>query len=397
MTESKVNRLRVGVIGAGSVVREIYRHLYFHSAYSEMLSIEGVADPNTAVLDAFCDEYGIASDRRFADYAEMLEALELDAVQVNTPDCLHRAPAIAALEHDLDVMIPKPLADSIADAHAILATARALNRIVVVDFHKRDDPRVRDAAARYQRGEYGKFQTAVWYMLDKLLVADPNHQPRFFATADFAEKNTPISFLTVHMVDAFLQIIRQKPVQVRAKAYAQKLPSLTPIAVNGYDLCDTEVIFDSGGVAHVMTGWHLPNTAHAITVQSARIVCTEGLVDMALDASGLRDVTAEGISERNSLFRSFAPNGTVSGYGMDYPGSLYEAIIQHRAGAMGSPEYAERMGPLATGFYATVVCEAAHRSLESGTRSADGVVLGVDVDVAELLRERLGKAAGEYM
>ena len=77
-------------------------------------------------------------------------------------------------------------------------------------------------------------------MIDKLLVADPNHSPRFFASPDFAEKNSPLSFLTVHMADAFLRIVDLKPVSVRASAWSQKLPGLKPISVKGYDLCDTE-------------------------------------------------------------------------------------------------------------------------------------------------------------
>ena len=70
---------------------------------------------------------------------------------------------------------------------------------------------------------------------------------------------------------------------------------------------------------------------------------------------------------------------------MAYPGRLYEAIIQHRSGAMSSAEYTEWMGPLATGFFATVVCEAAHRSLASGTRTDEGVVLDQRVDDDEAI------------
>ena len=90
----------------------------------------------------------------------------------------------------------------------------------------------------------------------------------------------------VHMADAFMRVVNQKPVRVRATAWSQKLPSLKPIAVEGYDLCDTQVTFANGGVAHIITGWHLPNAAHALTVQSSRIICTDGMIDLALDQSG---------------------------------------------------------------------------------------------------------------
>jgi hypothetical protein len=134
----------------------------------------------------------------------MIKKVKLDAVQVNTPDSLHEKPTVFALEQGLDVVVPKPLSDTIKSAHHMIQAARKTGRLVGVDFHKRDDPRMKEATARYRSGAYGKFQLAVWYMLDKLLVADPNHEPRFFASPDFASKNSPISFLTVHMADAMV-------------------------------------------------------------------------------------------------------------------------------------------------------------------------------------------------
>jgi predicted dehydrogenase len=306
---------------------------------------------------------------------------------------MHRAPSVFALERGLDVLVPKPLSESVADAHEMVTVARQHNRLIVVDFHKRDDPRIQEAAARYRAGAYGQFQFAVWYMLDKLLVADPNHEPRFFASESFAEQNTPISFLTVHMVDAFVQIVREKPVHVRATAFAQKLPALEPIAVDGYDLCSVEVTFESGGVAHIVTGWHLPNTVHALTVQSARIICTDGMIDLALDSPGCREWTADAHCERNPLFCNAQADGLVTGYGMSHPGRLFQAIQRHRDGDMEDEEYAHMMGALQLGYWATVVCAAAHQSLACGTRSQRGVVRGIDVDIPELLQKLVGETS----
>lgn len=70
-----------------------------------------------------------------------------------------------------------------------------------------------------------------------------------------------------------MKIVNQIPVRVRANGYAHKLPSLKPKAVNGYDLVDTEILFVSGAVAHILTGWALPNSAWATTVQSSRLIC----------------------------------------------------------------------------------------------------------------------------
>lgn len=379
-----MNRLKLGVIGTGSVVREIYRHLYFHSEYTHLLSIEAAADPNAQALAEFCDQYRIPPDRRFTSYEQMIRTVPLDAVQVNTPDSLHEKPTVFAIEAGLDVMVPKPLADTVGAARRMVQAAQRAGRLLVVDFHKREDPRLKEAAARFGSGQYGRFQAAVFYMLDKLLVADPNHSPRFFASPDFAEKNSPISFLTVHMADALLGIIRQKPLTVRATAWSQKLPSLRPIAVNGYDMADVEVRFEDGGVAHILTGWHLPNTAHATTVQSARIIGTDGMLDLGLDTPGYHELTSEGILERNPLFRNFEADGTVSGYGISHPGRLYQKLLRFRRGEMTSAEREALLDPVATGFWTTAVLEAADQSLATGRRDATGVTFGGEVAMTTL-------------
>jgi predicted dehydrogenase len=390
-------KLRVGVIGAGAVVREIYQHLYFSSHYSSLLDIVAVADPNEQCRKWFGDLGKLPARRRFADYREMLAKVELDAVQVNTPDHLHAAPTIAALEAGLDVILPKPTAATVKDAHAMIRAARKAGRFLGVDFHKRDDPRIKEAEARFQSGRYGTFQLAVFYMLDALFVVDPNHSPRFFATPDFAEKNTPVSFLTVHMADALMQIVKLVPVQVRAVGWSQKLPSLRPIPVNGYDLVDTEIVFASGAVAHVITGWAVPDSAPAPTVQSSRIICSDGVVDLGLDSPGLREIHADGLFELNPLFRNFERDKTVTGYGINHPGRLYQQALALHNGTFSAAEREAWFSPMALGFYTTLVLEAAETSLANGGKHGAGVTCGVVVDLQDWVTHRLGAtAAKEY-
>jgi predicted dehydrogenase len=388
-------KLRLGIIGAGAVVREIYQYLYFRSQYSSLFEICAVANPSEQNRNWFGDLAGLPPERRFADYKEMLGRVELDAVQINTPDHLHYAPTLDALAAGLDVVLPKPTAATVKDVHAMIQAAKKAGRYLGVDFHKRDDPRIKEAETRFQSGRYGTFQAGVFYMLDKLLVADPNHSPRFFASPDFAEHNTPVSFLTVHLADALMKIVGLTPIQVCAKGYAHKLPSLKPRAVNGYDLVDTEIVFSTGAVAHVITGWALPNTAWAIAVQSGRLICSDGLLDLGLDTPGLYEIHAEGLNQVNPLFRNFEKNGTVTGYGISNPGRLYQQILALRNNTLSQTEREACFTPMALGFYATLVLEAAERSLNTGNKTASGVTLGTTIDLRALCVDELGDAAAK--
>ena len=279
----------------------------------------------------------------------------------------------------------------------MIRAAKKSGHFLGVDFHKREDPRIKEAQARFQSGRYGEFQAAVFYMLDKLGVADPNHSPRFFASPDFAEKNTPVSFLTVHMADALMQIVARVPVEVRALGYAHKLPSLKPIPVRGYDLVDTEILFDNGAVAHILTGWALPNSAWSTTVQSGRLICSEGLIDLGLDTPGLCEIHPDGVIQVNPLFRNFEKDGSVTGYGIGNPGRLYEQILAWRNDELSCQDRELCLSPKRLGFYTTLVLEGAEKSLAEGNRGDTGATLGTTVDLKTLTARQLGnKAAGEY-
>ena len=199
-----------------------------------------------------------------------------------------------------------------------------------------------------------------------------------------------MSFLTVHMADALMKIVNLIPVQVRATGYSQKLPSLRPIAVNGYDLVDTEIQFETGALAHIITGWALPNTAESITVQSSRIICSDGLIDLGLDTPGLREVHADGIMEVNPLFRNFEKDKSVTGYGISSPGRLYQQILALQNGKLSDAERAAAFHPMTLGFYTTLVLEGAEKSLAEGRKLAGGVTLGQAVDLRQLVIDQLG-------
>ena len=391
-----MDKLRLGIIGTGSFVREIYQYLYFMSTYKDLIEVVAACDIDENSLSWFSDTYGI--DRRYSDFISMIDHEDLDVVAVNTPDHLHLDPARYAFQNGLDVLMPKPLAHSIEDAHEIVKSMKAHGRVLGVDFHKRDDPAVKAARTNYRSGRYGRLQVSTWFMLDRLMVADPNHNPRFFSSVDFAEVNSPISFLTSHMADAFLTISGEHPKTVKATGYMQKLPSLRPVAVDGYDLVDTEVVTEEGSVAHIITGWALPNTAHCLTVQSGRMVCSEGMIDLWNEWYGFREITDAGNEVPNIQFLNFEDNATVTGYGIDNPGKLFAFVRDCRREVSEKADIEASRSPQALGILTALVCGCAEASLEAASEKAAGVVVGSEVDAREFLSERVGRsAAAEYL
>src|SRR4030095_15603485 len=64
---------------------------------------------------------------------------DLDVLAVATPDHLHTQPILAALAKGVHVITEKPMCLSIHEADQIIDAARAQNRVVAVDMHKRYD------------------------------------------------------------------------------------------------------------------------------------------------------------------------------------------------------------------------------------------------------------------
>ncbi len=77
---------------------------------------------------------------QFGDYADALAATKPDAVSINTWPDTHAAFARRALEANCHVFIEKPLAETVEEAEAIVALAKAKNRKLIIGYILRVHP-----------------------------------------------------------------------------------------------------------------------------------------------------------------------------------------------------------------------------------------------------------------
>lgn len=121
------DKLRVGVIGAG---------FYATIAHIPALRATGRADVvavsrrNPDRLALIQKELDILAG--YTDWREMLDKSALDAVVVTTPHNLHVAPALAALDCGLHVLLEKPAADTIEGAQTLAAAVAKSNCVFTV-------------------------------------------------------------------------------------------------------------------------------------------------------------------------------------------------------------------------------------------------------------------------
>jgi predicted dehydrogenase len=123
--------LRVGVVGLGFAGTT---HL---KSYGQLPAVEVVAlaGLETARLYQLGAEHNVP--HLYRDYRELLARDDLDVVSVCTPNNLHAAIAIAALEGGRHVLCEKPLARTGEEAEAMVRAAIEHRRVLQVAFNHR--------------------------------------------------------------------------------------------------------------------------------------------------------------------------------------------------------------------------------------------------------------------
>lgn len=123
--------LRLGLIGCGRVVERF--HLDALRAIPEA-RVVSLMDADPERLRTVGDLIGVDPARRYADYRELLDDPDVDAVSISTPPGSHAGIAVAAAEARKHVLCEKPMATTLAGADAMIAAARR-NRVLLSLHH----------------------------------------------------------------------------------------------------------------------------------------------------------------------------------------------------------------------------------------------------------------------
>ena len=242
---------------------------------------------------------------------------DLDVLAVATPDHLHTAPVLAALDRGCHVVVEKPMCLEMEEADRIIEAARAKNRVVCVDMHKRYDPdhlRIyHDIRHRIGEPLYGRA------ILDEPLEVSTS-------TFKWAEQSDPFSYVGPHWTDLFHHYYQAKPVALTAVGQKKRLAR---DGINAYDAVQVRVDWDNGMSIYFQNNWINPPDFEGPVNQEHEIVGTEGKVESDQQYRGFRFWTNGGGSRtsNNHFTRDVPrPDGTAAyiGYGTD---SIYAGLL----------------------------------------------------------------------
>ena len=207
--------IRVGVIGVG------YLGKFHAEKYARMdgVKLVGVVDTNTEQAESIAKRLGTES---FADYRDLID--EVDAVSVVVPTPLHFSISRDFLENKVNVLIEKPITETLEEANALIKLADSHGSIIQVGHLERFNPAV----------------IALREVVDRPLFIE-SHRLSFFK-----ERGTEVDVvldLMIHDIDIILNFVKSELKSIHAAG--------VPVISSRVDVANVRLVFESGCVANI--------------------------------------------------------------------------------------------------------------------------------------------------
>ena len=214
-TAGQTRKVRVAVVGAGEFGRNharVYREL-------ESAELAGIFDTNESRAKAVAAEFQTQALPRLEDLRG-----KADAASVAVPTVDHTAVGCQLMQMGLDVLVEKPMAVTLAEADALLETAKKHQRILQV-------------------GHVERFNPAV------LAVEPILNRPLFFEVhrlGVFTPRSLDVDViydLMIHDLDILLALVKEPVDEVKAVGI--------PVLTDKVDIAHARLEFPGGAVANI--------------------------------------------------------------------------------------------------------------------------------------------------
>jgi predicted dehydrogenase len=159
-------RLNWGLIGGGEGSQIGPAHRLGAGLDGEFAFVAGALDHRPEAGRDYGRRLGLASDRAYGDWREMLEGERrrddrIDLVTVATPNATHFEITKAFLEGGFNVLCEKPMTMTVEEGEAIVRIAKASGRICAVNYGYTGYSLVRHMKAMVARGDLGRVRLVV--------------------------------------------------------------------------------------------------------------------------------------------------------------------------------------------------------------------------------------------
>lgn len=330
-----MSRVRVGLIGCGSMARAHIRQL-LDVPEAEIVAL---TDCDPAQIERTRSAFPRLSDLNvYEDYREMLAAEDLDAVEINTPHAQHFDQVVKSLDVGLHVLCEKPLATTSADALTLINKLAVSGKVGAIGYQRHATPVYQFIRNKIRSGELGKvtYMSALLCQDWKRLTSGTWRQdPALSGGGQLGDSGS-------HIVDVLLWVSGLAPQVVTSVQDSRGTPVDIDSAVT--------VKFEGGAIGVLSIVGDFPMWHEDLT-----IACEKG--GFLLRGGKLLVVSADG----TKMIADHIPGGT------NPDANFIQAILGRE----------EVLAPFSCGYDVMLLTEAAWKSASEG---------GAPVSVAELNR-----------
>ena len=164
------DRVRLGVIGVANRGGQLMSAFLKH----DDLEIVALCDVQRSTLDKANARLEGKADT-YADFRELIDRKDVDAVVVATPDHWHAIQTITACDAGKDVYVEKPLSITIHEGRRMIEAARRNKSVVTVGLHRRSSKLYAEAAGLVSSDGLGKVTVCRAYHRSNMVPAGIGH------------------------------------------------------------------------------------------------------------------------------------------------------------------------------------------------------------------------------
>ena len=297
-----MKRVKIGIVGAG-IWGEVHASIYNEHYFTDLVAI---CDKDISLAKKVADMYNIPEV--YADYREMAEKCECDAVAIVTPDHLHADITVAFAEKKRHLLIEKPIATKKEDVFTIMDVVEKNGIRAMVDLHNRWNPPFNKAKQEIEKGTLGDPYTAYIRHSDVKSVATD--------MIKWADKSSIMWFLGSHSVDTLTWLFDDRITRVYC---AKRRGILEKLGIDTDDIFLSTLHFEKGGIAHMENGWVTPNGNTNINDFRCSVMGTKGMISI--------DASSHNLIQMVDEHRAYTPDILVTNWVFDKcKGLSYEAI-----------------------------------------------------------------------
>jgi UDP-N-acetylglucosamine 3-dehydrogenase len=264
-------KIKVGVIGAGSMGQHHIR------VYSNMKNVEliGIADVQKDRVRSIAHQHGT---NYFTDQKDLLKE-KPDAVSIAVPTALHKDAALAAISKGVNVLLEKPIADTVLSAEEIIEKADDKGIKLLIGHIERFNPAVLKLKEEIDLENLGKIVA-----MSTVRVGPYNPRIRDVGI---------ITDLAVHDIDIMSYLYGEKVHSVNAYAgsVVHKLEDYTSMIIG----------FGNGHAGVIETNWLTPNKIRTLTVTGTKGIAYADYLDQTLRICNERGETQVKVEKKEPL------------------------------------------------------------------------------------------------